>query len=373
MSKMIKFLFLFALYLALCAQAPAKLYPWDLIKDPDFKRVYVKTINPYAQGEGRWLKELKGPSNPAKAITIGSDEYLFLHSCKIHNCNTDNIVILYNRATKHIYAKLFTKGEYKILGQPSTPILDKLNELYRDTFGETSRAEPTENSKLSGRYPTTANARSQTTGTGVSVGEFFTAIDKGNVEVVKTYIRLGNDIKVKSDKGYSALAFLFRSIPYKGSKTSQEKIAGLLLDAGASVNETIPVEVNPSNVPVFVWAVHTGNEAIVDLFIRRGVNKEARIEGLFSAVGPYSPAYINICKRILDSGIDINSRDRFGQTPLFLVGSVGMAKYLVSRGADVNAKDDDGKSVLGWLSSSSNETDQRIISYLVSKGAKKNR
>jgi ankyrin repeat protein len=208
---------------------------------------------------------------------------------------------------------------------------------------------------------------SSATGTGVSVGEFFTAIDKGDVDVVKTYIQLGNDIKVKSEKGYSALAFLFRSRPYKGSKTSQEKIAGLLLDAGASVNETIPVEVNRFNVPVFVWAVHTDNAVIVDLFIRRGVNKEARIEGLFAAV---SRGHINICKRILDSGIDINSRDKFGQTPLFLVGSVGMTQYLVSRGADVNAKNDDGESLLGWLSKPINETDQRIISYLVSKGAK---
>jgi ankyrin repeat protein len=76
---------------------------------------------------------------------------------------------------------------------------------------------------------------------------------------------------------------------------------------------------------------------------------------------------------ILDSGIDINSRDEFGQTPLFLVDSVGMTKYLVSRGGDVNAKNDDCESVLGWLSKPINETDQRIISYLVSKGAKKTR
>ncbi len=143
-----------------------------------------------------------------------------------------------------------------------------------------------------------------------------------------------------------------------------------MLDAGASVNETIPIEVNPSNVPIFVWAVHTDSEVIVDLFIRHGVDKEARIAGLFSAV---SRDRINICRRILASGTGINARDEFGQTPLFLVSSVSMAEYLVSNGAEINAKNNDGESVLGWLSKPNNGTDKRIISYLISKGAKYSR
>lgn len=212
-------------------------------------------------------------------------------------------------------------------------------------------------------YAAAANAKD----VGVSADEFFQAIDQGNVSTVESYILSDKDIRVRSKQGYSALAFLFRNHPYKSSKASQERIAELLIDAGASVNETVPIEVNPSNVPIFVWAVHTDSETIVNLFIQRGVDKKARVEGLFTAV---SRDRINICRRILVSGIDINSRDEFGQTPLFLVSSISMAKYLISNGADVNAKNSDGESVLGWLSRPINETDKRIVSYLVSKGAK---
>ena len=202
----------------------------------------------------------------------------------------------------------------------------------------------------------------------ISVDEFFTAIDKGNVDIVQKYIRAGNSINVKSEKGYSPLHFLFYCMPYKGSNKSQEKIARLLLDAGANVNEI--KDNSYTKVSVFYLVVQTDDEAIVNLFIRRGANKEARIEGLFAAA---SRGHINICKRILDSGIDVNSRDKFGQTPLFLVSKISMAKYLVSRGADVNAKTDEGESVLDWLSNSVNETDHKIISYLMEKGAKKTR
>lgn len=54
-------------------------------------------------------------------------------------------------------------------------------------------------------------------------------------------------------------------------------------------------------------------------------------------------------KALLDSGIDVNARDRSGRTALHLAATLGQAKlahYLLARGADVNAKDRIGRTPL---------------------------
>jgi S1-C subfamily serine protease len=54
-------------------------------------------------------------------------------------------------------------------------------------------------------------------------------------------------------------------------------------------------------------------------------------------------------KALLDSGLDVNARDRGGRTALHLAarqGQVDAARYLLSRGADLNAKDAVGRTPL---------------------------
>ena len=56
-------------------------------------------------------------------------------------------------------------------------------------------------------------------------------------------------------------------------------------------------------------------------------------------------------RALVDSGCDVNCRNRFGWTLLMLAageGNASLVEYLVSRGADVNATNDFGVSALAY-------------------------
>ncbi len=46
-----------------------------------------------------------------------------------------------------------------------------------------------------------------------------------------------------------------------------------------------------------------------------------------------------LARMLLKSGISINSRDLWGQTPLHCCRNMGMAVFLIENGADIEAKD----------------------------------
>jgi ankyrin repeat protein len=75
---------------------------------------------------------------------------------------------------------------------------------------------------------------------------------------------------------------------------------------------------------------------------------------------------------ILDRGVDIETQNLFGQTPLILCalhGNIKAAKILIDRGADINAQDDHGRSPLIWVSGRSTSSSTEILRVLLSSGA----
>jgi inhibitor of lysozyme (Ivy) len=111
-------------------------YPWDLLKDRKFRDAYYTMLG--KKRSEKWLSALSGPSEPAKKITISDTEYLFVHSCKAHECDSHNIVIIYSPTLLRMYGKLGEDGALSTLGKPSTEISATLDKLYNDEFGDTN-------------------------------------------------------------------------------------------------------------------------------------------------------------------------------------------------------------------------------------------
>lgn len=108
-------------------------YPWELMKDQQFRKAYHAILGEKA-GE-KWLSTLNGPSTPATRSSILGVEYLVLQLCKPHDCGEHNILIIYSPASHAVYAKLVEEGKASILGKPSGEISSALHRLYNEQFG----------------------------------------------------------------------------------------------------------------------------------------------------------------------------------------------------------------------------------------------
>lgn len=75
---------------------------------------------------------------------------------------------------------------------------------------------------------------------------------------------------------------------------------------------------------------------------------------------------VDLVKKLLDEGADVNSADVFHQTALHLAalhGQKAVAELLIERGADVNARDDSGATPLNYARSNG----QREVAALLGR------
>jgi hypothetical protein len=120
----------------------AEQYPWELLKeDSKFRKSYHAMLG--KKVHEKWLATLSGPSTPVTKVTVLDVEYLYLHSCKPHDCGENNIVIIYSPKSLRIYGKLVEQGAITKLGKPSKEIGTELDRLYDEQFGNSeSQSSP---------------------------------------------------------------------------------------------------------------------------------------------------------------------------------------------------------------------------------------
>ena len=110
------------------AGALAEPYPWDMLKDGDFKQAYRAMLG--TKAKLRWLAKLDGPANPVERIEVGEDResFILIKACKPHDCTSHNIVVLYSPNQKVTYAKLVESPGSVLLGRPPASLVAILEE-----------------------------------------------------------------------------------------------------------------------------------------------------------------------------------------------------------------------------------------------------
>lgn len=104
------------------------LHPWELIKDKNFKDVYVALL----RGEHldrRWLSSLSGPAPKSKLLSIDGRKFVYAQSCKQHECNTHVIHLFFSDQEKRMYGLLIENDSTIWLGNPSVCTKEALRML----------------------------------------------------------------------------------------------------------------------------------------------------------------------------------------------------------------------------------------------------
>ncbi|KAM3930010.1 ankyrin repeat and SOCS box protein 3 isoform 2-T2 [Leptodactylus fuscus] len=223
------------------------------------------------------------------------------------------------------------------------------------------------------------------------------AARKGDIKSLRKLIKKGSSVDVPDNRGWmpiheaafsdaaQCLQLLIKSAPttdYIKSKTFEGESAlhlaakrgsvrcsEILLRAGADPNDLT----NDVTTPLFL-AVESGCEAVVKLLLRY----KANVNGPHSYSGwnPLHQAslmeHTDLIQLLLENGVNKESKDDFGITPLFIAAQYGKyesVKLLLSRGADVNCQ---AKDKATPLFIAAQEGHEKCAELLLSTGADPN-
>jgi len=138
-----------------------------------------------------------------------------------------------------------------------------------------------------------------------------------NKEVAELLIEKGADVNVKAVDGATPLHLVVN-----------KEVAELLIEKGADVN----VRDRKGRTPLD-FAV-TGKRAETEELIRK--NGGERGEYKMPIYQAASIGDLETVEKLLESGTDVNQKNRQGYTPLMAAGTKEIAEFLISKGASVN-------------------------------------
>ena len=196
------------------------------------------------------------------------------------------------------------------------------------------------------------------------------SIEKENYEIVKMLIDAGADVTIKNEYGNTPLYAACSPLPYLDASGErcliyeyQIPIIELLIDVGADVNEgnalfkanaevtkvllNAGADIHNTNVDsntILLDAIGRGDYEKFMVLIDVGTNLNTQVENGYDyfrrmALYPTNEGHIKILHKLLDAGIDVNSKDKNEQTVLQITlqkGNAMLAEELLKAGATID-------------------------------------
>jgi ankyrin repeat protein len=152
-------------------------------------------------------------------------------------------------------------------------------------------------------------------------------------------------------------------------ETGDQSLVDLFVRAGINIHQE-----DAMGSPPIVTALRKGYTIIARILLNAGADPNARdrlgLTPLLLACGKPTRGYKEIAERLIAKGAEIHVRDRLGWSPLLLAlsgGTVEIAERLIERGADLNVRTRHGESALDLASKAGH---QRLTTLLRQKGAR---
>ncbi len=186
-----------------------------------------------------------------------------------------------------------------------------------------------------------------------------------NIEIAKYLIEQGANVNEKTEKGMTCLMFM--------ANWGNFELVKSLVEKGAKINEKIDGRATALN-----YAAQNGNFDIVSYLVEKGAKIEKDNMGrtlLMDAVGGAgfaqegSSSRLKIIEYLIEKGVDLNEKNSDGWSALTyaaLEGASNIAKYLIEHGAKINEKDNEGRTPLMIAASQGH---LNVVKCLVEAGA----
>lgn len=172
------------------------------------------------------------------------------------------------------------------------------------------------------------------------------AAEGGNGEIVQILLDDGDDPNRKTDWGALPIHFAARAKTPGACRVLLE--AGAVIDVPASTSPRHPGE---KHLPIY-YAIYAPQTECFKLLVGAGatydVNREC--DGSWNVMSfAVTRGDLDLCKKFVDEGADLNYRDRWGRTLLHKAASTGHAetcRWLLDHGANLEFRNKDGETPL---------------------------
>ncbi len=169
----------------------------------------------------------------------------------------------------------------------------------------------------------------------------------GRKDMAEFLVHKGIDVSIRANHGATPL--------HDAARCGHADVVTFLLSNGADIN-ALDMGVTP-----IATASRRGHTEVVNILREHGAKETLHVAAIAGD--------IEVTKRLIAQGADLNAKDEKGQTPLHLLNLARNGKlvpFLISHGADVNARNQSGKTP---LMIAAERGEEYFVNLLVHNGA----